>query len=55
MGVLNVRIDDDLDKEFRLEVVRRFGGRKGAIRMGVEEAIKQWLKGSKTVLKNSNI
>lgn len=44
MGILNVRLDDELEQRLRLEVVRRFGGKKGALRHAVEEAIKLWLE-----------
>lgn len=43
MGILFVRIDDDLEKKFRVEVVKRYGGKRGAISKAVEEAIKIWL------------
>ena len=43
MGILNVKVDDILDREFRLEIVRRYNGRKGAIQKGVEEAIRLFL------------
>ncbi|MGA2768482.1 MAG: hypothetical protein ABSF24_09235 [Candidatus Bathyarchaeia archaeon] len=44
MGMLNVRLDDELEQKLRLEVVRRFRGKKGALRQAVQEAIKLWLK-----------
>lgn len=44
MGIINVRIEDDLEQRFRLEVVRRLGGKKGALRKAVEEAIRLWLE-----------
>ena len=44
MGIINIRIDNDLDQEFRIEVVKRYHGKKGAIRIAVEEAMKLWLK-----------
>jgi hypothetical protein len=47
MGMLNVRLDDELERKLRLEVVRRFGGKKGALRQAVQEAIKLWLETSK--------
>ena len=30
MGILFVRIDDDLEKKFRVEVVKRYGGKRGS-------------------------
>ena len=47
MGIINVRIEDDLEQNFRLELVRRFGGKKGALRKAVEEAIRLWLEKGK--------
>ena len=44
MGAIHVQIDDALDKEFRLEVVRRMGSRKGSLKLAIEEAIKSWLE-----------
>lgn len=44
MGILNIRIDDELDETFRLEVVKKLHSKKGALRLAVEEAIKLWLK-----------
>jgi len=33
-----------VEKKFRLKVVEKFGGRKGALYLGAEEAIRLWLK-----------
>jgi hypothetical protein len=44
MGVLNVEIDDELEKQFRIEVVKRKGSKKGSLREAVEEALRLWLK-----------
>ena len=43
MGILNVNIDNKLDRAFRMELVRRFDGRKGSIQKGVEEALRMWI------------
>jgi len=43
MGILFARINDDLGKKFRIEVVKRYGSERGAISKAVEEAIKLWL------------
>jgi hypothetical protein len=51
MGVLNVEIDDELEKQFRMKVLERKGSRKGALTEAVEEALKLWIeagKGSQT-------
>jgi len=44
MGALNVIIDDELDKAFRIEIVKRIGSRRGAITMAVEQALKLWIE-----------
>ncbi len=44
MGVLHVRIDDELEKRFRKKVLDVYGSRKGALAKAVEEAIKLWLE-----------
>jgi hypothetical protein len=44
MGVLNVEINDELEKQFRIEVIRRKKGKKGSLREAVEEALRLWLK-----------
>ena len=44
MGVLHVRINDELDKKFRKKVIDVFGVKKGALARAVEEAIKLWLE-----------
>ena len=47
MGVIFARINDALEKQFRIEVARRYVGEKGAISKAIEEAIKLWLKSTK--------
>ena len=37
-------IDKELEKKFRIKIVEKFGVRKGAVVMALEEAIKLWLK-----------
>ncbi len=44
MGVLHVRIDDELEKRFRKKVLDVYGVRKGSLARAVEEAIKLWLE-----------
>ena len=43
MGRLLVTIDDDLERKFRVEVAKRFGGRRGDIKKAIEEAIRLWI------------
>lgn len=44
MARMNFVIDDQLDREFRSEVARRLGMKKGNIQIAVEEAIRDWIK-----------
>jgi len=44
VGILHVRIDDELEKKFRKKVLDVYGARKGALAKAVEEAIKLWLE-----------
>ncbi|MCJ7443949.1 MAG: hypothetical protein MUO26_05380 [Methanotrichaceae archaeon] len=44
MARINLIIETSLDKEFRDEVNRRLGMKKGNIKKALEEAIKLWIK-----------
>jgi len=44
VGILHVRINDELEKKFRKRVLDVYGVKKGALSKAVEEAIKLWLK-----------
>jgi hypothetical protein len=41
---LDASIGDKLAKEFRQEIARRLGGRKGDLTKALEEAIQLWIK-----------
>jgi len=43
-GIIHVRIDKTLEKKFRIEVTRLYGGERGALSKAVKEAIELWLK-----------
>jgi hypothetical protein len=43
MGRISVEIPDELEKQFRLKTVERFGGKKGDLSRSVGEAIKAWI------------
>ncbi len=43
MGILKVTIPDDLEKEFREEIFKSKGMKKGNISKAVEEAIRLWI------------
>ena len=40
----NTHISEDLYQKLKLETVKQYGGKKGDLRMAIEEAIKLWLK-----------
>jgi post-segregation antitoxin (ccd killing protein) len=44
VGRLDVVVPDDLEKQFRMEVLDRFGAEKGALSKAIAEAMKLWLK-----------
>jgi len=43
MGNINLKIDDELEKEFRKVAAARFEARKGFIKKAIEEAIREWI------------
>jgi hypothetical protein len=44
MGFLNVRIDNELEGEFRQKIAEHLGWRKGNLKLAVEQAIRLWIK-----------
>jgi hypothetical protein len=44
MARINLVIDDELDEQFRNEVAKRLGMRKGNIKIAIEEAIRDWVE-----------
>lgn len=44
MARIILTIDDELDKQFRSEVARRLGMKKGNIQIAAEQAIKMWIE-----------
>ena len=43
MGRISVDLPDELEKQFRLKTVERFGGKKGDLSLAAEEAVKTWI------------
>ena len=43
-GIIYARIERQLEKRFRIEVTRFYGGERGALSRAIEEAIGLWLK-----------
>ncbi|KUH34451.1 hypothetical protein APY94_02115 [Thermococcus celericrescens] len=44
IGVINVSVDDDVEKKFRELVAKKYGKIRGALGMAVTEAMKLWIK-----------
>ena len=44
LGRLYIVLSDQLEKRLRLEIVRRFGGKKGDLSNAIEESVKMWLE-----------
>jgi len=44
VGRLDVIIPDDLEKQFRMKVLDKFGAEKGALSKATAEAMRLWLK-----------
>ncbi|PSN83022.1 hypothetical protein B9Q01_06150 [Candidatus Marsarchaeota G1 archaeon OSP_D] len=47
MGQLNLKIDDELEREFRKVAAERFEAKKGFLKKAVEEALWEWVKKNK--------
>lgn len=43
LGRINVNVDDKLEQEFRLDVAKRLGYKKGSLNQALEEAIRDWI------------
>lgn len=48
-------IDDNLEQEFRMEITKRFGGRKGDLSKALEEAINLWVSQKAKIKSKSEI
>ena len=45
MGIITVKLEDDLEKKMRKEISKRSGSyRKGDMKKCIEEAIRLWLE-----------
>jgi len=44
MARIILTIGDELDKQFRNEIAKRLGMKKGNIKIAIEEAIKNWIE-----------
>lgn len=46
MGRVDIILPDDLEAQFREEVFKRFGMKRGNLTKAIQEAIRQWMKQS---------
>jgi len=44
MGSIKVILSEELEKEFREEVFKQMGMKKGNITLAIEEAVKTWIE-----------
>lgn len=47
MGRIDAVIPDELEKRFRMQILEKFGGKKGTLTEALEEAIEEWVKKKK--------
>ena len=43
MGRIDAEIPDELETKLRVEIIKRFGGRKGDLQRAMQEAIESWI------------
>jgi len=43
LGRLYIILSDPVERRLRLEIVKRFGGKKGDLSNAIEESVKMWL------------
>jgi hypothetical protein len=43
MGRIDAIIPDELESKLRIEIVKRFGGKKGDLQKAIEEALEMWI------------
>lgn len=44
MGKINLCLSDELEKQFREAVFRKYGLKRGNIQKAIEEALKEWIQ-----------
>jgi len=52
MGQINLKIEDELEKEFRKVAAQKFEARKGFLKKAIEEAIRDWINKNSEDAKN---
>jgi len=43
MGRIDIILPDDLEQEFRMEVAKQLGMKRGNLTLAVQEAIRSWI------------
>jgi hypothetical protein len=43
MGRICVDLPDELEKQFRIKTVERFGGKKGDLSKAIQQAVETWI------------
>lgn len=44
MGRVDAIIPDELESKFRIEIIKRLGGKKGDLQKAIEEAVELWIE-----------
>jgi len=52
LGQINLKIDDELEKEFRKVAAEKFEARKGFLKKAIEEAIRDWIRKNSRGVRN---
>ena len=48
MARIDVVLSDDVEREFREEIAKELGFKKGNISIAIEEAVKMWMEAKRT-------
>lgn len=44
MSYINVNIDDNLERRFRIKITEVLGGKRGDLKTALEESIEMWIE-----------
>jgi hypothetical protein len=44
LGIVYIVLSNEVERRLRIEIVKRFGAKKGNLSTAVEMAVKDWLK-----------
>ena len=53
MGAIKVILPDDIEEQFRTEVFKSKGMKKGNLTIAIEEAVKMWIESEKRKRSNA--